>query len=153
MILILYVYKVIQRQMYLIDTNIISEIRKKYKANKGVRLFFKQTKEQELNLFISVMTIGELRRGIELIRHRGAQKQAKKLEEWLNMILNEYSDNILDFTETDAQIWGKIRVPHYESSLDKQIAATALAYNFTLVTKNISDFKGIGVKLLNPFLE
>ena len=66
--------------MYLVDTNVISEIRKKSKANKGVRAFFKQTIEDETQIFVSVVTVGELRRGVELIRYRGDVRQANLLE-------------------------------------------------------------------------
>ncbi len=137
--------------MYLIDTNIISEIRKAGRANSGVKQFFKKAEQQNFRLYISVITIGELRRGIEMIQHRGDTKQADQLEKWLSRIIDEYEDNILDFTVAEAQIWGHLRVPNYENSIDKQIAATALSYDLTLVTRNIDDFKRTGVHLLNPF--
>ncbi|SEH04525.1 Uncharacterised protein [Candidatus Venteria ishoeyi] len=73
------------------------------------------------------------------------------LEFWLQTILNDYADNILDFTAEESQVWGRLRVPHYENTLDKQIAATALIYGLTLVTRNISDFTDTGIQLLNPF--
>jgi predicted nucleic acid-binding protein len=133
--------------MYLVDTNVISEIRKKSKANSGVRAFFSRAAQQETRLYISVITIGELRRGVEMIRYRGDTRQADKLEKWLVTIINEYSENILDFTEAEAQVWGRLRVPNYENALDKQIAATGL----TVVSRNIDDFTGTGVKLINPF--
>ena len=137
--------------MYLIDTNVISEIRKKNNANRGVKDFFNSAVEQETPLFLSVITIGELRRGINLIRHRGDTKQADALEKWLTIILNEYSENILDFTASEAQVWGQLRVPQHENALDKQIAAIALIYGLTIVTRNVGDFVGTGVNLINPF--
>jgi len=137
--------------MYLIDTNIISEIRKASRANSGVKQFFQKAEEQNLTLYISVITIGELRRGIDMIQHRGDKKQAVQLEKWLSRIIHEYEDSILDFTVAEAQVWGRLRVPNYENSIDKQIAATALTYDLTLVTRNIDDFKSTGVNLLNPF--
>jgi len=137
--------------MYLLDTNVISELRKKKKANLGVISFFNNSIEQKSPLFISVITVGELQRGVEMIRYRGDIAQAEILEKWLKLILDEYSDNILDFGKTEAQVWGRLRVPHHENLLDKQIAATALCYDLCLVTRNINDFKETGVTLLNPF--
>lgn len=137
--------------MYLVDTNVISEIRKKTKANSGVRAFFNKAAQQETHLYISVITVGELRRGVDMIRYRGDTKQADKLENWLTTIINEYSENILDFTEVEAQVWGRLRVPNYENALDKQIAATALTNGLTVVSRNIDDFIGTGVKVINPF--
>ena len=137
--------------MYLVDTNIISEARKKLKANKGVRAFFKQAIAEEIPMFISVVTVGELRRGVELIRHRGDTRQANQLEKWLEALLVEYKDSILDINQDIAQLWGRLRVPHSENALDKQIAATALIYDLTVVTRNHRDFSNTGVRLLNPF--
>jgi toxin FitB len=137
--------------MYLIDTNIISELRKKSKANPGVLKFFQQAADRETHLFISVITIGELRRGVELIRYRGDRSQANLLENWLQTVVVDYTDRILDFTELEAQVWGRLRVPHPQNAIDKQIAATALTCGLTLVTRNVSDFENTGVSLLNPF--
>ena len=137
--------------MYLIDTNVISEIRKKSKANKGVRAFFKQAIDDETQIFISVVTVGELRRGVELIRYRGDARQANQLEKWLVALMTEYQDHILDINQDIAQLWGRLRVPHPENALDKQIAATALIYELTVVTRNHKDFVKTGVPVLNPF--
>jgi len=139
--------------MYLVDTNVISEARKKSKANKGVRAFFKQVIEDESRLFISVVTVGELRRGVELIRYRGDVRQANQLEKWLDALMAEYQDHILDINQDIAQLWGRLRVPHPENALDKQIAATALIYELTVVTRNHKDFVKTGVRVLNPFTE
>ncbi len=136
--------------MYLIDTNVISEIRKK-QVNKGVNEFLNTVINKNIKLYISVITIGELRRGIELIRHRGDIKQAHQLEKWLELILMEYQDSIINIDEDVAQLWGKLRSPHPENALDKQIAATALIYNLTVVTRNDKDFNNTGVTVLNPF--
>ena len=137
--------------MYLVDTNVISEVRKKLKANKGVRAFFKQAIVDEAQMFVSVVTVGELRRGVELIRYRGDMRQANQLEKWLEALLTEYQDHILDINQDIAQLWGRLRVPHSENALDKQIAATALIYELTVVTRNHKDFIKTGVRVRNPF--
>jgi toxin FitB len=137
--------------MYLIDTNVISELRKKNKTNAGVKAFFERIKKEGREIYLSVITIGELRRGVELIRYRGDAKQANLLEDWLNSLIENYKENILDFTCVDAQVWGKLRVPHHENALDKQIAATALVYDLCVVTRNVDDFKTTGARTLNPF--
>ena len=137
--------------MYLIDTNVISEARKRSKANKGVINFFKMVIHEKTSLFLSVVSIGELRRGIELIRHRGDTKQANQLETWLKSLLEEYEDYILNIDESVAQLWGRLSVPHSENTLDKQIAATALIYDLTVVSRNLKDFRKTGVRILNPF--
>ena len=140
-----------RRRVYLIDTNVISEARKKDKADPGVRRFFVQVEAEDTPIYLSVVTIGELRRGIELIRHRGDALQAQQLEAWLQTVLTEYTDCILPMDEENAQLWGRLRVPHPEHALDKQIAATALIYSLTVVTRNQRDFEATGVRVLNPF--
>lgn len=137
--------------MYLLDTNVISEIRKQQRADQGVRHFFEQAAENEDALYLSVITIGELRRGIELIRHRGDHAQSALLEQWLDLVLTEYEDHILEFDADTAQLWGKLRAPHPEHALDKQIAATAMIYGLTVVTRNDRDFLKTGARVVNPF--
>jgi len=139
--------------MYLVDTNVISEARKKSKANTGVRAFFKQAIKDETRIFISVVTVGELRRGVESIRYRGDVRQANQLEKWLEDLMAEYQDHILDINQDIAQLWGRLRAPHPENALDKQIAATALIYELTVVTRNHKDLVKTGVRVLNPFTE
>ena len=102
-------------------------------------------------LFLAAITIGELRRGVELIRHRGDQPQAELLEKWLAEVLQTYGDQVLDLDGDAAQIWGRLRMPNPNNAIDKQIAAIALLHNLTVVTRNINDLAGCGVRLLNPF--
>lgn len=137
--------------MYLIDTDVVSETRKRGKANRGVKRFFDTARADGTSIYISVITVGEIRRGIEIIRHRGDARQARRLEAWLELILKEFGEHVLDFGYDEAQVWGRLRVPHPENAIDKQIAATALTHDLTLVTRNISHFQGLGVLVLNPF--
>jgi toxin FitB len=139
--------------MYLIDTNVISEVRKGRKTNTGVRAFFDQVLENNHDVYLSVVTIGELRRGIESIRYRGDIAQAKRLGSWLDTILIEYAEYILDIGQDISQVWGKLRVPHHENAIDKMIAATALIHGLIVVTRNVEDFKQTGVDLLDPFTQ
>ena len=139
--------------MYLIDTNVISELRKKGNANPGVQLFFEKAVEDQEQLYLSVVTVGELRRGAESIRNRGDKRQARQLGKWLEALLDEYQDHILNINTDIAQLWGLLRVPNPENALDKQIAATALIYDLTVVTRNEKDFLATPVPVLNPFVD
>jgi predicted nucleic acid-binding protein len=137
--------------VYLIDTNVVSEARKRAKANTGVIDFFRHAAASSEPLFLSTVTVGELRRGIELVRHRGDAEHAKRLEKWLTTVLADFSGNILPFDAEAAQVWGALRVPDPSHELDKQIAAIALVNDLTVVTRNTGDFAGTGAKLKNPF--
>jgi predicted nucleic acid-binding protein len=107
--------------MYLIDTNVISEARKGTRADTGVRGFFAEIGRNGTPLFLSVITVGELRRGVELIRHRGDALQARRLEEWLQSILADFADNILDVDAEIAQLWGSLCAPRVDNAMDKLI--------------------------------
>ncbi|WP_206950632.1 type II toxin-antitoxin system VapC family toxin [Trinickia acidisoli] len=137
--------------MYLVDTNVISEVRKGERANTGVRNFFGRTASDGNDLYLSVVTIGELRRGVEMIRHRGGTAQAKRLEAWLSIVLKEYGQSVLPVDDDTGQLWGRLRVPHPAHALDKLIAATALIHDLIVVTRKVDDFVATGVQVLNPF--
>ena len=137
--------------MHLVDTDVISEARKGEKANAGVREFLKHAAQHNSPLYLSAVTIGELRQGVEAIRHRGDVSQALRLERWLARVSSDYADSILSFDAEIAEIWGRLRAPHPENPLDKQIAATALMYDLTVVTRNIAHFETTGARTLNPF--
>jgi hypothetical protein len=113
--------------------------------------FWADVARDDTPLFLSAITIGELRRGVDLIRHRGDQQQAAVLEAWLAQVLHDYGDRVLALDADAAQLWGRLRVPHPHNAIDKQIAAIALLHDLTLVTRNSEDFTGTGVRLLNPF--
>lgn len=137
--------------VYLIDTHVISEVRKGREADAGVRQFFEDAATSQTPVFLSVITVGELRRGAALIRHRGDALQARRLERWLQSILTDFAGNILDVDVDIAQVWGRLCAPRAENALDKLIAATALIHSLTVVTRNGKHFGAIGVPLLNPF--
>lgn len=140
-----------RRPVYLIDTNVVSEARKRDKADPGVLSFFRQAARREEALYLSVVSVGELRRGIELIRRRGDEPQARQLESWLTTILDHYQDNLLDIGIDAAQVWGRLRAPDPAHEVDKLIAATAWVHDLTVVTRNEADFTPTGVRVLNPF--
>jgi hypothetical protein len=137
--------------MYLIDTNVISEARKRAKANRGVVAFFETVAASGAPVFLSAISVGELHRGVELIRRRGDADQAHRPEAWLATVVDSFGDRILAFDADAAQVWGHLRVPDPDHALDKQIAAIALVNDLTIVTRNVADFEGSGVKLANPF--
>ncbi|ASL41865.1 tRNA(fMet)-specific endonuclease VapC [Burkholderia sp. AD24] len=81
----------VRHPLYLIDTNVISEIRRWERANPGVRRFFRDAEKEERRLFLSVITVGELRRGVEQVRYRGDLPQAAVLEQWMNAVLTRFA--------------------------------------------------------------
>ena len=135
--------------MYLLDTKVISELRKGRRANHGVTAFFATLAAEDI--YLSVVTIGEIRRGLENVRARGDREQAGRLEAWLDKVVTDFSDRILEFDLDCAQVWGKLMSPHPQHPIDKQIAAIALIYDLTVVTRNTDDFVSSGVRSLNPF--
>ncbi|MEI7951570.1 MAG: type II toxin-antitoxin system VapC family toxin [Synechococcaceae cyanobacterium ELA182] len=137
--------------MFLVDTNVISEARKGERADPGVIAFWQEAASNDIPIVLAAVTIGELRRGVELIRHRGDRPQAALLEQWLQQVLIDYGDRVLSLDGDAAQVWGRLRVPNPQHALDKQIAAIALVHGLTVVTRNVADFAGCGVTLLNPF--
>jgi len=135
--------------VYLLDTNVISEARRGLKADPGVISFRAQIVQQED--FLPVQVVGELRRGVENLKHRGDLPQAALLESWLESVLVEYADRILSFDAECAHIWGRITSANYQNLIDKQIAAIAILYDLTVVTRNEEHFRTAGARVLNPF--
>ena len=133
---------------YLLDTNVVSEIRKGVRANSSVVAWLQATEENEL--FLSVLVLGEIRSGIERIRSRDP-RQAQALERWLLDLELNYSDRIVPITAAIADWWGRLSAGDPPSVVDCLMAATALEYDFTLVTRNTHDVARTGVRLLNPF--
>ena len=145
--------------MYLLDTNVLSEFRKRGNANWGVRRFFETVNPDEL--FLPAQVIGEIRAGIAKLRRRGSTdelKRAAAYEGWLtNDLLLGYAGRIIEFDADCAMVWGELlsgekKDPH---TIDKQIAAMALIRDMTVVTRDQgASFRTIaGLKTLNPFAE
>ena len=107
--------------------------------------------ENDEAYYLSSITIGELRRGVDRIRLRGDIVQAATLEAWLGAVLEDYAHRILPLDADAAQIWGRLRVPDPEPAIDKQIAAIALVNDLTLATRNARDFDVPGLSVVNPF--
>lgn len=133
---------------YLIDTNVISELRKGKRADPGVVAWFSGLAEEEV--FLSVLTLGEIRRGIESIRRRDAAA-AGALESWLGRISELHRERIVSLDRAIAEEWGRINVPDPLPVVDGLLAATAKLMGLTLATRNTADVARSGVKLFNPF--
>ena len=114
--------------------------------------FLKELRDSGDLVFLASITVGELRRGVELIRRRGDADQAERLEAWLESVVEQFGERILPLDADAAQVWGRFRVPDPDHALDKQIAAIALVNDLTLATRNVADFEGLGVRLTNPFV-
>lgn len=135
--------------MYLVDTNVISEARKGARANPGVGEFWRSADPSRI--YLAVQTLGEIRGGLERIRGRGDLVQAGRLEAWLEEVVTGYADRILAFDLDCAQVWGRLMSISPQHPIDKQIAAIALIHDLTVVTRNVADFQGTGVRLQDPF--
>lgn len=132
---------------FLLDTNVVSEIRKKV-PNVGVAEWFESVPSDEL--FVSVLVVGEIRQGIERLARRDSV-QAEIFERWLVELVGAYGDRVVPVTADVAEVWGRLNVPDPMPVVDGLLAATALVHGWTLVTRNICDVAQAGVRLLNPF--
>jgi hypothetical protein len=132
---------------WLLDTNIVSELRKGERADPGLRAWFAGA--DEAALFTSVLVVGELRRGIELL-HRRDVPSALALEHWLAALTDGFADRILPVDRVVAEEWGRLNVPDPVPTVDGLLAATARVHGLTLVTRNTRDVARTGVPLLDP---
>jgi predicted nucleic acid-binding protein len=136
---------------YLIDTNCISELVKS-KPNKNVVQWF--TDQNELDLYLSVITFGELRKGVERLP---GSKRKRKLNHWINEdLLHRFKNRTLDITLVEVNKWGEVlakaeKMGRMLPAIDALIAATALAHNLAVVTRNTKDMEASGVELINPW--
>jgi len=132
--------------MYLLDTNIVSELRK-HRPHKGVLAWIQDIPEE--SLFLSAVSIGEIQAGIEITRDQD-EKKAEEIEEWLDRVAQSYSVVAVDASifRRWAQLMHRRTDHHIEDGL---IAATALVRGLTVVTRNVRDFAPFAVSLINPF--
>lgn len=133
---------------YLLDTNVISELRKGDRADPNVTAWFADVADEEI--FLSVLTIGEIRRGIESVRRRDPDAAAS-LDSWLVRLSGAHNARILPVDRVIAEEWGRMNVPDPLPVIDGLLAATARVLGLTLVTRNVADVVGTGVELLDPF--
>jgi predicted nucleic acid-binding protein len=133
--------------MYLLDTNVVSELRKP-KPHGAVMQWMREVSDAELH--ISAVTIGEIQAGIELTREQDEPK-ATELEQWLELVSGSF--NVVPMDAAAFRVWARLmhRAPDtlYEAAM---IAATAKVHKFAVVTRNVTDFKDFGVRVVNPFL-
>jgi predicted nucleic acid-binding protein len=132
---------------YLLDTNVLSEVRKP-QANPHVRAWFASVPGE--SLYLSVLTVGEIRRGMEQLRRRDPA-QAAVFEAWLASLRQHYADRLLPVTTEIAEEWGRLNVPDPLPTVDGLLAATARVRGLVLVTRNTADLARTDVRVLDPF--
>ena len=133
---------------YLLDTNIISEIRKGPRCHPNVAAWYSNLEEE--SLYLSVLVLGEIRKGIEGLRGRDAGK-ANELDLWLEQLQTSFQSQILPVDIAISQEWGRFSSLHTVPIVDGLLAATATAHGLVLVTQNTRDFADFGIQLINPF--
>ncbi len=132
---------------YLVDTNVVSELRKRV-PDPHVLAWYGTASSADL--FLSVLTIGEIRLGIERLRRKDTA-QADLLEQWLRGLHVAYRDHLVDVDADVAEEWGRLNVPDQLPVIDGLLAASAKVRGWTLVTRNVADLGRSGISLLNPF--
>lgn len=137
------------RLQYLLDTNVLSETRKK-QADERVMAFLSAVEPSAL--YISVLTLGELRKGVT---HKGRfdPEAAKRLEFWVEGLEEGFADRILGIDLATARLWGELSGQRPRPVIDTLLAATAVVHDLTLVTRNSSDVEDIALKVLDPWLD
>jgi toxin FitB len=133
---------------FLLDTNIISELRKRDRAHPSVARWVARTQVEDIGT--SVIVLAEIRRGIELKRRRDPD-QAKSLDRWFAHMRTRLGDRVLLIDEPIAEAWALLGVPDALPLIDGLLAATAKVHGLTLVTRNVADIARTGVSLLDPF--
>lgn len=133
---------------YLVDTNVISELRKGERADPAVRAWFASVADEEL--FLSVLTVGEIRQGVERICRRDPAA-ATALDRWLDRVVDTHRDRLVPVDRLVAEEWGRMNVPDPLPVIDGLLAATAKVTGLTLATRDVGDVERTGVDLVNPF--
>jgi toxin FitB len=133
---------------YLIDTNIISEVRKGDRCDGHVATWFASI--DDADIYLSVLVVGEIRKGIERAR-RTDPAQARALEKWLSTLKQSYGERILPIDQMVADEWGSMSAIRSVPTVDTLLAATAKIHRLTLATRNVADVAGLGADVLNPF--
>ena len=133
---------------YLIDTNIISEVRKGSRCDPRVSAWYASIADEDI--FLSTLILGEIRKGVELVDPRDTGKAAV-LERWLREVASAFNGRVLGIDNTVSDQWGRMSALKPVPVIDGLLAATALTYGLTLVTRNDRDIAGLGVTVLNPF--
>lgn len=133
---------------WLLDTNVLCELRKGRRCDSGVARWFESADDAEL--YTSVLVLGEIRKGIERIRMKDSS-QALSLEKWLQTISDNYADRILPVDETIADQWGRLGIRQPLPVLDALLAATAICHDLVLVSRDTRGVSRTGVRVLNPF--
>jgi hypothetical protein len=131
---------------FLLDTNVISEVRRN--RDPQVRAWAKAV--DDVDLYLSVMTLGEIRKATELLRGRDP-RQADVFAGWLDELHRLFADRIMPIDARIAEAWGRLNATTPRNTVDSLIAATAGVHGLTVVTRNIGAFDGCGVSLLNPW--
>ena len=134
---------------YLLDTNVVSELRKR-SPDANVEAWYDSVPGSLL--FLSVLTIGEIRMGVERVRGKDPAKAAA-LENWLTRLETAYGDHIVSVDSAIADTWARLSVPDPLPVIDGLLAATAYDRGWTLVTRNTKDVQRAGIRVLNPFKE
>ena len=134
---------------YLLDTNVVSEATRS-RPHPNVLSFLESVRGAQKLAYISVLTIGELRRGAAAKR-ASDERRADRLAKWVDDIEAEFSDRILPVDRAVARIWGEFSAKRSLPVVDTLIAATALAHDLTVVTRNVRDMSATGVSILNPW--
>lgn len=133
---------------FLLDTNIISELRKRERAHPNVAKWVAQTPVKDIGT--SVLVLAEIRRGIELKRRRDPE-QAQSLDRWFAQMRTRLADRVLPIDEPIAEAWSRLGIPDPLPLIDGLLAATAKVHGLTLVTRNTADVARTGVEVLDPF--